>query len=73
MNSTRLAGIVLMVVGVLGLLYGTFSFTKDRHTAHLGALEMSVSDRETVNIPRWVGIGALAAGAVLLFVPRRKG
>jgi uncharacterized membrane protein YdcZ (DUF606 family) len=72
MNSRKIAAVALMVAGVLGLLYGSFSFTKDRHTAHLGPLEMTVSDRETVNIPRWAGIAALAAGALLLFVPTRK-
>jgi hypothetical protein len=72
MNSRKIAALVLMVAGVLGLLYGSFSYTKERHTAHLGSLEMTVNDRETVNIPRWAGILALAAGAVLLFVPTRK-
>ncbi len=72
MNSRRIAAVVLMVAGVLGLLYGSFSYTKESHTAQLGALEMTVKDRETVNIPRWAGILALAAGAILLFVPTRK-
>ncbi len=72
MNSRRIAAVVLMVAGVLGLLYGSFSYTKESHTAQLGALELTVKDRETVNIPRWAGILALAAGAILLFVPSRK-
>jgi uncharacterized membrane protein YdcZ (DUF606 family) len=72
MNSRKIAAVVLMVAGVLGLLYGSFSYTKESHSARLGALEMTVNDRETVNIPRWAGILALAAGAILLFVPTRK-
>jgi uncharacterized membrane protein YdcZ (DUF606 family) len=72
MNSRKIAAIALMVAGVLGLLYGTFSYTKESHTAQLGAFEMTVKDRETVNIPRWAGVAALVAGALLLFVPTRR-
>lgn len=72
MNSRKIAAIALMVAGVLGLLYGSFSYTKDSHTARLGDLQMTVRDTETVNIPRWAGIAALVAGGLLLFLPTRK-
>ncbi len=72
MNSRKIAGIALLVAGVLGLLYGSFSYTKDSHMAQLGNLEMTVRDTETVNIPRWIGIAALVAGGFLLFLPARK-
>jgi TRAP-type C4-dicarboxylate transport system permease small subunit len=72
MDSRRIAAIVLVVAGVLALLYGSFSYTKDTHTAQLGSLEMTVKDTETVNIPRWAGIAALVAGGLLFFLPTRK-
>jgi uncharacterized membrane protein YdcZ (DUF606 family) len=72
MNSRKIAGIALVVAGVLGLLYGSFSYTRDSHMAQLGNLEMTVRDTETVNIPRWAGIAALVAGGLLLFLPMRK-
>jgi TRAP-type C4-dicarboxylate transport system permease small subunit len=66
MNATRIVGIVLIVAGVLGLLYGSFSYTKETHTTKIGPLELSVKDKETVNVPVWASVAAIAAGAALL-------
>ena len=62
----RIAGIVLIVAGLLGLLYGGFSYTRDRTAVKLGPLELSVKERETVNVPIWAGVGAIVVGGVLL-------
>ncbi len=66
MNSVKMFAIVLMVAGVLGLAYGGFTYTKQTHQAKIGPIELSVADKETVNIPIWISIAALAAGAMLL-------
>lgn len=66
MNAVRIAAIVLIVAGVLGLVYGSFSYTKESHEAKLGPIEFSVKDKETVNVPVWAGVGAIAIGGVLL-------
>ena len=71
MNGTKLAALVLIVAGVLGLAYGGFTYTKDTHEANLGPIELSVEEKETVNVPVWLGAGAIIAG-VLLLVVRRK-
>ncbi len=68
MNAVKMLGIVLIVAGGLGLLYGGFTYTKDTHEAKLGPIELSIKDKETVNIPVWAGVGAIAAGAFLLFM-----
>jgi multidrug transporter EmrE-like cation transporter len=73
MNTSKLIGIVLIVAGALGLAYGSFSFTKDTHTANIGPLQLSVKEKETVNIPVWAGIGAIIAGGLVLLVGSRKG
>jgi drug/metabolite transporter (DMT)-like permease len=57
--------IVLIVAGALALVYGGFSFTKDTHKAKLGPIELSVKERETVNVPVWAGIGAIVIGGLL--------
>jgi LPXTG-motif cell wall-anchored protein len=72
MSGNRLAAVILIIGGILGLAYGGFTYTKDTHTADLGPIELSVQEKETVNIPVWLGAGALIAG-VLLLVVRRKG
>lgn len=71
MNAIKLVAIVLIVAGALGLAYGKFSYTTETHEAKIGSLELSVKDKETVNIPMWAGVGAIAIGGILLFVPMK--
>ena len=67
MNAVKIAAILLIVAGILGLVYGSFSYTKETHEAKLGPLELSVSDKQTVNVPVWAGVGAsVSCGALLL-------
>jgi hypothetical protein len=68
MNGIKLVALVLIVLGVVGLVYGSFTFTKESHDAKLGPIELSVKDKETVHIPLWAGIGAILVGGALLFV-----
>ncbi len=72
MNVIRLAAIVLIVAGVLGLAYGGFTYTRGSHDAKLGPIELSVKDRETVNVPVWAGAGAIVIGGALLLLEGRK-
>ena len=72
MNSIKLAAIVLIVAGVLGLGYGSFSYTKQTHDIKMGPIEMSVKEKETINVPVWAGVGAIAIGAALLLLGGRK-
>jgi len=73
MNPVKIAAIVLIVAGGLGLAYGSFSYTKETHKATLGSIELSVKDKETVNVPVWAGVAAIVLGGVLLFAGGRKG
>ena len=73
MNATKVIGIVLIVAGALGLGYGSFTFTKDTHTATVGPLQLSVKEKETVNEPVWAGIAAIVAGGLVLLTGARKG
>jgi hypothetical protein len=66
MNAVKIAAIVLIVAGVLGLVYGGFSYTKETHEAKLGPIELSVRDKQTVNVPVWAGVGAIVVGGVIL-------
>jgi multidrug transporter EmrE-like cation transporter len=68
MNPIRILAIILIVAGVLGLAYGSFSYTKETHEAKIGPLELSVKEKETVNVPQWAGVGAIVLGVVLLLV-----
>ena len=71
MSVNKILAIVLIVVGLLGVLYGKFSYTKETHEAKLGSIEMSFKEKETVNVPAWVGVGAIVAGAILLLAGKK--
>ena len=68
MNAVKMLAIALIVVGSLGLVYGSFTYTKETHQAKLGSMELSIKDTETVNVPVWAGVAALVAGVILLTV-----
>ena len=72
MNPVRLIAIIMIVAGALGLLYGSFSFTKSTHDVKLGPIELSVKEKETVNVPMWAGIGAIVVGGLLLGFGSKK-
>lgn len=72
MKPITILAIVLIAAGIFGLVYGGFTYTSESHDLKLGKLELSVKDKETVNIPVWVGTGAIVVGALLFFV-RQKG
>jgi hypothetical protein len=66
MNPMRIAGIILLVLGLAGLLTGGFSFTKNTTKAELGPLKLQVQEKEAVNVPQWLSLGAMLVGGVLL-------
>jgi hypothetical protein len=72
MNAVKIVAILLIVAWALGLVYQQFSFTRETTQAKLGPLELSVKEKETVNIPLWVSIGAIGVGVVLLVSGRKK-
>ena len=73
MNAMKILGIVLIVGGILALVYGGFSYTKETHEAKIGPITLSVTDKERVNVPMWVGIGAVVIGGLILVFGSRKG
>ncbi len=72
MSAIKILAMVLIVAGILGLMYGGFTYTKESHDLKLGKLELSVKDKETLNIPVWAGVGAIVVGALLFFVHQKN-
>jgi TRAP-type C4-dicarboxylate transport system permease small subunit len=65
MNAIKMVGVALIIAGVLGLAYGSFSYTKETHEAKIGPLKLSVAEKETVNVPVWAGLAGIALGGFL--------
>ncbi len=72
MNPAKLAGMVLIVLGCLGLAYGGFSYTKETTQVKLGSIELKVQEKENVNVPLIVSGAAVALGIFLLVAVGRK-
>jgi hypothetical protein len=66
----KIAGIVLVIAGVLALAYGGFTYTKETHRADLGPIHLELKEKERVDVPLWAGAIALAAGIALLVYRR---
>ena len=73
MNGTRIVAMALIVAGVLALVYGGFSYTKDTTAVKLGPIELSVKENKTVDVPVWAGVGAIVVGGLLLVIGGKKG
>jgi TRAP-type C4-dicarboxylate transport system permease small subunit len=68
----RMMAIVLLLAGVLGLAYGGFSYTRQTHEAKVGPLEISISEKQRVNVPMWAGVALVIVGGGLLLMQRRE-
>lgn len=72
MSTLRISAITLIVAGILGLAYGGFTYTRETHEAQVGPIAMSISERDTLIVPIWAGVGAIVLGGVLLLVSSTK-
>jgi hypothetical protein len=62
----RMIAIVILAAGILALVYGGFSYTRQTHEAKLGPLDFSVSENRRVNVPIWAGVALAVVGGGLL-------
>ena len=72
MGPTKIIAILLLVAGAASLALGSFSYTKDKTVLKVGSLEVSAKEKEQVNLPVWLGVGAIVVGGLLLVVGRRS-
>jgi hypothetical protein len=72
MDIVKIAAIVLIGAGILGLVQGGYTYTTRTHEARVGPIDMSVNEDRHVSIPVWVSVGAIVLGGGLLLVRGRK-
>ena len=70
MSGTKILGIILLVGGILGLVYGHIDYTKETHEGQIGPWKFSVTEKETTIIPSWASVAVIVAGVVLLVIKR---
>ncbi len=71
MSKNKVVAILIIIAGTIALVYGQFTYTKGTHEAKFGPFEIRVKEKETVNIPTWAGVGAIAAGVILLLKDKK--
>lgn len=68
----RILGVVLVVVGLVALIAGGLSWTREDKILDAGPIEISADKREGIAIPPVAGGLILAAGVLLLVVKRQR-
>lgn len=68
MDLKKIIALAFIIIGIAGLAYGGFSYTKETHETNIGPLKLSVKEEQRVNIPLSLGIGFIVLGGVLLAV-----
>lgn len=71
MKALRIVGVLLVVAGILGLIYGGFSYPKDTQDVTLGPVELTLTNTQSVALPVWASVVAIGVGVALLDVPWR--
>ena len=67
----KVVAVILIAAGVLGLVYGKVSYTKEKHQAKLGPIELMVKDKQSIAIPIWASVGVIVLGVGILLVGRK--
>jgi len=65
-------GIILIVVGILMLVFRSFSFTKEEKLIDAGPVEVNKKENKTIGWPVYAGGIAVAAGVIILVAARKK-
>jgi len=73
MTTVKIAAIMLIVAGVLGLEYGSFHYTAEIHEATQGLIDLSVNDMQTGKVSAWAGVGAIVIGGAKVLFGNKKG
>jgi hypothetical protein len=71
-RDMRMAGIILIILGVVALAYGGISYTRKEKVLDIGPIEATTETRETIPLPPLLGGLALAGGVVLLIAGSRR-
>jgi hypothetical protein len=67
----RILGILLILIGIAGLTFGSFSYTHKEKVADLGPVKIQKEERETIPITPLASGAAVVAGIALVVVGSR--
>jgi hypothetical protein len=70
--TMRWIGVALIVLGIVGLIVGGFTVTKDETKVDLGPIKVQAETKERFPVPPWVSIVAIGAGLALVAMDLRR-
>ena len=68
----KILGVALIVLGVLALAFGGFSYTKEKKVIDIGPIQATTRTHETVPVPPVLGGAMVVAGIAVLVVWGRR-
>ena len=72
MKPLSVAGVVLIVLGVVALVYQGFTYTSRETVLDIGPLHATADRQRTLPLPPVLGLAAFAGGVALLIAGGRK-
>ena len=69
----KIAGILLIIAGVVALIYGGFSYTSQKKAVDLGAIQIDRTEHHTLPVPPILGIVAIVGGGILVYSGAKQG
>ncbi len=73
MGAVRIIGIILIVIGIIGLIYGGITYTTHKNVADVGPLKLQTEQKKSVPLPPIISGVVLAAGIILVLAGGRRG
>ena len=72
MKGIKIAAILLVLAGVIGLVFSPFSYNSNAQSVVVGPIGVGVTERRNVNVPDWASVGAILAGTLILIVRKER-
>jgi len=72
MKAWIIVGIILIVLGAVGLIYGGITYSSHTSTLELGGLKIQADQKQQIPLPPIVSGVVLVAGVIVLFAGRRN-
>ena len=68
----KLIGILLIVIGGIGVVWGGVTYISDRDTTSIEPVDIVVESKDRISIPPIVGVVALVVGGLLVGASSRR-
>jgi hypothetical protein len=72
LSLMKIAGIILIILGVLALAYQGIRYTTREKLIDIGPLNVTTTERKTIPLPPIVGGAAVIAGIALILADRKN-